>query len=60
MTSRSWQASEAKSLPDEAPRAYKPIDVVMRDQADLVQIEGRGEFDRQLQGCGEEVNDGGP
>ena len=39
MTGRSWQASEAKSLLDEAPQAYKPIDVVMRDQADLVEIE---------------------
>jgi len=39
MTGRSWQASEAKLLLDEAPQAYKPIDVVMRDQADLVQIE---------------------
>lgn len=39
MTGRSWQASDAKSLLDEAPQAYKPLDVVMRDQADLVQIE---------------------
>ena len=39
MVGRAWQASEAKSLLDEAPQAYKPIDVVMRDQADLVQIE---------------------
>jgi len=39
MTGRSWQASEAKSLLDEAPQAYKPLDVVMRDQADLVEIE---------------------
>jgi RNA-splicing ligase RtcB len=35
----SWQTSDAKSLLDEAPQAYKPIDVVMRDQADLVEIE---------------------
>ena len=39
MTGRSWQASDAKSLLDEAPQAYKPLDVVMKDQADLVQIE---------------------
>jgi tRNA-splicing ligase RtcB len=39
MAGRSWQASDAKSLLDEAPQAYKPLDVVMRDQADLVQIE---------------------
>ena len=34
-----WQASDAKALLDEAPQAYKPLDVVMRDQADLVEIE---------------------
>ena len=39
MTGMSWQASEAKALLDEAPQAYKPLDVVMRDQADLVEIE---------------------
>jgi RNA-splicing ligase RtcB len=39
MTGRSWQASEAKLLLDEAPQAYKPIDVVMQDQADLVRVE---------------------
>jgi len=39
MAGRFWQASDAKSLLDEAPHAYKPIDVVMRDQADLVEIE---------------------
>jgi len=39
MSGRSWQASDAKSLLDEAPQAYKPIDVVMRDQADLVEVE---------------------
>jgi len=39
MAGRSWQASDAKSLLDEAPQAYKPIDVVMRDQADLVEVE---------------------
>jgi tRNA-splicing ligase RtcB (3'-phosphate/5'-hydroxy nucleic acid ligase) len=39
MAGRSWQASDATSLLDEAPQAYKPIDVVMPDQADLVEIE---------------------
>ena len=39
MAGRSWQASDAHALLDEHPDAYKPIDQVMRDQADLVQIE---------------------
>jgi tRNA-splicing ligase RtcB len=39
MTGRAWQASDAQALLDEAPDAYKPIDAVMRDQADLVRIE---------------------
>ena len=39
MAGRAWQASDAQALLDEAPEAYKPIDVVMRDQADLVGIE---------------------
>lgn len=39
MTGRAWQASDATALLDEAPDAYKPIDVVMRDQADLVRVE---------------------
>ena len=39
MAGRAWQASDATALLDEAPDAYKPIDVVMRDQADLVRIE---------------------
>jgi tRNA-splicing ligase RtcB (3'-phosphate/5'-hydroxy nucleic acid ligase) len=39
MVGRAWQASDAQALLDEAPDAYKPIDVVMRDQADLVRIE---------------------
>ena len=34
-----WQHASAKELLDEHPSAYKPIDVVMRDQADLVEIE---------------------
>ena len=39
MAGRSWQASDARALLDEHPDAYKPIDQVLRDQADLVQIE---------------------
>jgi RNA-splicing ligase RtcB len=39
MRGRSWQASDAKALLDEHPDAYKPIDQVMRDQSDLVEIE---------------------
>jgi RNA-splicing ligase RtcB len=39
MTGRAWQASDAQALLDEHPDAYKPIDAVMRDQADLVEIE---------------------
>jgi tRNA-splicing ligase RtcB len=34
-----WQHGSARALLDEHPEAYKPIDVVMRDQADLVEIE---------------------
>jgi RNA-splicing ligase RtcB len=34
-----WQHASANALLDEHPSAYKPIDVVMRDQADLVEIE---------------------
>jgi tRNA-splicing ligase RtcB len=36
---RAWQVSEAAALLDEHPEAYKPVDVVMRDQADLVAVE---------------------
>lgn len=32
-----WQDRDAKSLLDEAPSAYKPIDVVMRDSVTLVE-----------------------
>jgi tRNA-splicing ligase RtcB len=39
MAGRSWQASDALALLDEHPDAYKPIDQVMRDQADLVEVE---------------------
>jgi len=41
MAGRMWQASKAKELLDESPMAYKNIDEVMNDQADLVQIEHR-------------------
>jgi tRNA-splicing ligase RtcB len=34
-----WQHGSAQALLDEHPSAYKPIDVVMCDQADLVEIE---------------------
>jgi RNA-splicing ligase RtcB len=34
-----WQHASARALLDEHPSAYKPIEVVMRDQADLVEIE---------------------
>jgi tRNA-splicing ligase RtcB len=34
-----WQHASAKELLDEHPDAYKSIDVVVRDQADLVEIE---------------------
>jgi RNA-splicing ligase RtcB len=34
-----WQRASAVALLDEHPSAYKPIEVVMRDQADLVEIE---------------------
>jgi RNA-splicing ligase RtcB len=39
MAGRAWQASDAQGLLDEAPDAYKPIDQVMHEQADLVRIE---------------------
>jgi RNA-splicing ligase RtcB len=39
MGASAWQHASAKALLDEHPSAYKPIDVVMRDQADLVEIE---------------------
>ena len=38
MAGKSWLADAGKSLLDEAPDAYKPIDVVMRDAADLVEV----------------------
>lgn len=39
MQGRTWQHDKAKQLLDEAPMAYKDIDQVMRDQADLVRID---------------------
>jgi tRNA-splicing ligase RtcB len=39
MGSGAWQHASARELLDEHPSAYKPIDVVMRDQADLVEVE---------------------
>jgi tRNA-splicing ligase RtcB (3'-phosphate/5'-hydroxy nucleic acid ligase) len=39
MGDTSWQRQFAEQLLDEHPSAYKPIDVVMRDQADLVEVQ---------------------
>ena len=39
MEGRGWQESKADQLLDEAPQAYKDIDQVMSDQADLVMIQ---------------------
>jgi tRNA-splicing ligase RtcB len=39
MGTGAWQHASAHALLDEHPSAYKPIDVVMRDQADLVEVE---------------------
>ncbi len=41
MEGRMWQRSKARDLLDEAPMAYKDIDVVMEAQADLVRIDHR-------------------
>jgi len=38
MGGTAWHAGSARQLLDEAPAAYKPIEVVMRDQADLVEV----------------------
>lgn len=38
MGEAAWQREEARKLLDEHPSAYKPLDVVMRDQADLVEV----------------------
>jgi tRNA-splicing ligase RtcB (3'-phosphate/5'-hydroxy nucleic acid ligase) len=39
MAGRDWQEAKADQLLDEAPQAYKDIDQVMADQADLVAVE---------------------
>jgi RNA-splicing ligase RtcB len=39
MEGREWQSGKADQLVDEAPQAYKDIDQVMADQADLVAVE---------------------
>ena len=39
MAGRDWQKGKAGQLLDEAPQAYKDIDQVMADQADLVAVE---------------------
>jgi tRNA-splicing ligase RtcB len=38
MGDAAWQHEFAEQLLDEHPSSYKPIDVVMRDQADLVEV----------------------
>lgn len=38
MKGKVWLAARAESLVDEIPSAYKDIDVVMADQADLVEV----------------------
>jgi tRNA-splicing ligase RtcB len=38
MRDAAWQRGSARSLLDEHPSAYKPLEVVMRDQADLVEV----------------------
>ncbi len=38
MSGRDWQEAKARQLVDEAPQAYKDIDQVMADQADLVAV----------------------
>ena len=39
MGGRTWQSSQADKLLDEAPMAYKDIDRVMAEQADLVRVD---------------------
>ncbi|TDC05181.1 RtcB family protein [Nonomuraea longispora] len=39
MSGRTWNADRAAALVDEHPEAYKPIDQVMADQRDLVQVQ---------------------
>ena len=38
MAGKVWQSGRAEALVDEIPSAYKDIDEVMADQADLVEI----------------------
>jgi tRNA-splicing ligase RtcB len=38
MAGRAWDDSIAEQLVDEHPEAYKSIDQVMSDQADLVEV----------------------
>ena len=38
MQGRTWLRGRAKKLVDEIPSAYKDIDQVMADQADLVEV----------------------
>ena len=38
MGERTWQSGDADALVDEIPDAYKDIDQVMADQADLVTV----------------------
>ncbi|MEV4803663.1 RtcB family protein [Nonomuraea sp. NPDC049421] len=39
MSGRTWNADRAAALVDEHPEAYKPIDQVMADQQDLVEVQ---------------------
>jgi RNA-splicing ligase RtcB len=39
MRGRTWNADRAAALVDEHPEAYKPIDRVMADQSDLVEVQ---------------------
>ena len=39
MAGKTWLDSKGRDLLDEIPGSYKDIEVVMRDQADLVEIE---------------------
>ena len=39
MSGKVWQSAQAERLLDEIPSAYKDIDHVMADQADLVEVE---------------------
>jgi RNA-splicing ligase RtcB len=38
MKGKTWQSQDADALVDEIPQAYKPIEQVMQDQEDLVEI----------------------